>query len=255
MAEAGSDSQLQFVTAFASAAATPAHAETVRALRDGDATLEGLEIDTDLSWQLLVSLASAGVVTAVDIDEARAADNTAKGGEFAALAKASLPSHAAKQEAWDSLIERTDAPNTIVRSTAAGFTNPATVDVLADFVEPYFAMLLPIWESRSYQIANYLIVGCTRPRWRTRRCVTRRAHGCRRTPTPRPHSVVSSVKTSPVSSAHWPCRSATPPEFTSTECPLSLREGALVVSGSSSRCAASSFRRTRLPALLRSVEA
>ncbi len=31
--------------------------------------------------------------------------------------------------------------------------------MLADFVEPYFAMLLPIWESRSYQIAQYLIVG------------------------------------------------------------------------------------------------
>ncbi|MDQ1173991.1 aminopeptidase N [Microbacterium testaceum] len=158
-AEAGSDSQLQFVTAFASAASTPAHAETVKALRDGSTTLDGLEIDTDLSWQLLVSLASAGVVTAADIDEARAADNTAKGGEFAAMAKASLPSHEAKQEAWSSLIDSADAPNTIVRSTAAGFTNPTTVGVLADFVEPYFAMLLPIWESRSYQIAQYLIVG------------------------------------------------------------------------------------------------
>lgn len=158
-AEAGSDSQLQFVTAFASAASTPAHAETVKALRDGSTTLDGLEIDTDLSWQLLVSLASAGVVTAADIDEARAADNTAKGGEFAAMAKASMPSHEAKQEAWSSLIDSADAPNTIVRSTAAGFTNPTTVGVLADFVEPYFAMLLPIWESRSYQIAQYLIVG------------------------------------------------------------------------------------------------
>ncbi|KSU55380.1 aminopeptidase N [Microbacterium enclense] len=158
-AEAGSDSQLQFVTAFASAASTPAHAETVRALRDGDATLEGLEIDTDLSWQLLISLASAGVATEADIEAARAADNTAKGGEFAATAFAALPSREAKQKAWSSLIDSADAPNTIVRATAAGFTHPATVDALADFVEPYFAMLLPIWESRSYQIAQYLIVG------------------------------------------------------------------------------------------------
>ncbi|MBM3717046.1 MAG: aminopeptidase N, partial [Actinobacteria bacterium] len=158
-AEAGSDSQLQFVTAFASAASTPAHAETVRALRDGDTTLDGLQIDTDLSWQLLVSLAAAGAVTAADIDAARAADNTAKGGEFAAQAKAALPSREAKQESWDALVERADAPNTIVRSAALGFTHPATVDVLAEFVEPYFAMLLPVWESRSYQIAQYLIVG------------------------------------------------------------------------------------------------
>ncbi|CAH0218180.1 aminopeptidase N [Microbacterium sp. Bi128] len=158
-AESGSDSQLQFVTAFASAAATPAHVETVRALRDGDTVLEGLEIDTDLSWQLLVALAAGGSVTAADIDAARAADNTAKGGEFAAQARAALPSHEAKQEAWRSLVDRADAPNTIVRAAALGFTHPATVDVLADFVEPYFAMLMPIWESRSYQIAQYLIVG------------------------------------------------------------------------------------------------
>ncbi|MBT9607772.1 aminopeptidase N [Microbacterium sp.] len=158
-AESGSDSQLQFVTAFASAAATPAHVETVRALRDGETVLDGLEIDTDLSWQLLVALAAGGSVTAADIDAARAADNTAKGGEFAAQARAALPSHEAKQEAWSSLIDGTDAPNTIVRATALGFTHPATVDVLADFVEPYFAMLLPVWESRSYQIAQYLIVG------------------------------------------------------------------------------------------------
>ncbi|HAM13567.1 MAG TPA: aminopeptidase N, partial [Microbacterium sp.] len=59
-ADAGSDSQLQFVTAFASAAATPEHWETVRALRAGEITLDGLTIDTDLSWQLLVSLAAGG---------------------------------------------------------------------------------------------------------------------------------------------------------------------------------------------------
>jgi len=155
----GSDSQLQFVTAFASAAATPAHVETLRALRTHETVLDGLEIDTDLSWQLLVGLAAGGAVDAAEIDAARAADNTAKGGEFAAQAHAALPSHDAKQKAWSSLIDRADAPNTIVRSTALGFTHPATVELLADFVEPYFAMLLPIWESRSYQIAQYLITG------------------------------------------------------------------------------------------------
>jgi aminopeptidase N len=158
-AAAGSDSQLQFVTAFASAAATPAHVETVRSLRDGDTVLDGLEIDTDLSWQLLVALAAGGAVTAADIDAARAADNTAKGGEFAAQAKAALPTVEAKKEAWSSLVDSADAPNTIVRSAALGFTHPATVDVLTEFVQPYFDMLLPIWESRSYQIAQYLIVG------------------------------------------------------------------------------------------------
>ncbi|MET0295952.1 MAG: aminopeptidase N [Microbacterium sp.] len=158
-AEAGSDSQLQFVTAFASAASTPAQWEKVRQVRDGAATFEGLDIDTDLSWQLLVSLAAGGLITAKDVDDALAADNTAKGGEFAAQAKAALPDAESKAAAWDSLVEKDDAPNTIVRSAALGFTHPAGVDLLGQFVAPYFEMLLPVWESRSYQIAQYLIVG------------------------------------------------------------------------------------------------
>lgn len=158
-AEAGSDSQLQFVTSFAAASATAAHADTVRRLRDGELTLDGLDVDTDLSWQLLVSLAASGAVTAADIDGALAADNTAKGGEFAAQAKAALPTAQAKDAAWDSLIARDDQPNTIVRSTALGFVHPGGVELLRAFVPRYFDMLLPVWESRSYQIAQYLIVG------------------------------------------------------------------------------------------------
>jgi aminopeptidase N len=155
----GSDNQLQFATAFASAASTPAQWGRVRKLRDGDVALDGLEIDTDLSWQLLVSLAAGGLVDEHDIDAALEADNTAKGGEFAAQAKAALPTPAAKRSAWDSLVERDDLPNTIVRSTTLGFTHPAGRDLLEDFVDVYFEMLLPIWESRSYKIAEYLIFG------------------------------------------------------------------------------------------------
>ncbi|MCR2811689.1 aminopeptidase N [Microbacterium sp. zg.Y1090] len=158
-AEPGSDSQLQFVTAFAGAASTPAHADAVQALRSGETVLEGLAVDTDLSWQLLVSLAAAGRVTAAEIDAALAADNTAKGGEFAAQARAALPTADAKRAAWASLVDTADAPNTIVRAAAAGFVHPAGRDLLADFVPAYFDMLLPIWESRTYQIAQYLIVG------------------------------------------------------------------------------------------------
>ena len=158
-ADAGSDSQLQFVTAFATAASTPAHWEIVKSLRDGRTSLEGLVIDTDLSWQLLSSLAAGGVADAAAVDEALAADKTAKGGEFAAQAKASIPSAAAKRAAWNSIIENDDQPNTIVRSTAVGFQHPATVAQLGEFVERYFDMLLPIWDSRSYQIAQYIIVG------------------------------------------------------------------------------------------------
>ena len=158
-AAAGSDSQLQYATAYASAASTAAQWDRVQGLRSGEISFDGLEIDTDLSWALLVSLAAGNAVSVAEIDAALEADNTAKGGEFAAQAKAALPTVEAKLATWDRLVTKSDAPNTIVRSAAAGFTHPASVEVLGEFVQPYFDMLLPVWESRSYQMAQYLIVG------------------------------------------------------------------------------------------------
>jgi aminopeptidase N len=46
-----------------------------------------------------------------------------------------------------------------VRSAALGFGHPNSTGVLGEFVPAYFDMLLPVWESRTYQIASYLIVG------------------------------------------------------------------------------------------------
>ena len=158
-APAGSDSQFQFVTAFAQAVATPEHAETLRRLRDGELTLDGLEIDTDLSWQLLIGLAAGGAATVADIDAALESDNTATGAEAAATAKAAIPTAEAKQAAWDSVVDSDDLPNTIVRATTLGLQHPTGRDLAAGFIEPYFAALEPIWKTRTYQIAQYLITG------------------------------------------------------------------------------------------------
>jgi len=155
----GSDNQLQFVTAFANALVTPDHAGIIGRLRSGESPLPGLEIDTDLSWQLLVGLATIGATDNASIEAALAADNTAKGGEFAAMARAALPTAAAKKAAWSLLIDNDEAPNTIIRSASLGFVHPASREVLSEFVPAYFDMLLPIWDSRTYQIAQYLIVG------------------------------------------------------------------------------------------------
>ncbi|GAA1526205.1 aminopeptidase N [Microbacterium ginsengiterrae] len=155
----GSDSQLQFVTAFAASLVNGEHAGIVGRLRSGEETLAGLEIDTDLSWQLLVGLASIGATDAASIDAALASDNTSKGAEFAAQARAALPTSADKDAAWASLVEDDSLPNTIVRSAALGFVHPNSTGVLGEYVQRYFDMLIPVWESRTYQIANYLIVG------------------------------------------------------------------------------------------------
>ncbi|MDR6970333.1 aminopeptidase N [Leifsonia shinshuensis] len=158
-AAAGSDAQFQFVKFFAALASTDEQLSTIAALRDGSVTLDGLTVDTDLSWELLIALVAGGAAGTAEIDAALAADNTANGGQFAAQARASIPTLEGKQAAWDSVFASDALPNTIVRYTGIGFQRAKDKSVLAQFVEPYFAALQGIWTSRTYKIAEYLVEG------------------------------------------------------------------------------------------------
>ena len=99
-ATAGSDAQFQFVKFFAAAASTPAHAEALRALHDGSLALEGLEVDTDLRWELLEGLVLVGAADEAEIDAALEADNTANGAQAAARARAAVPTAEGKLAAF-----------------------------------------------------------------------------------------------------------------------------------------------------------
>jgi aminopeptidase N len=158
-AEPGSDAQFQFVKFFAAIASTPAHLEAVQALLDGSTALGGLDIDTDLGWELLIALVAGGRAGADDIDAALASDNTATGQQSAAHARAALPTAEAKRAAWDSVTADDSAPNTIVRSTGLGFQRAADPRLLDAMVPVYFDALRTLWESKSYKIAEYLVVG------------------------------------------------------------------------------------------------
>ena len=158
-AEPGSDAQFQFVKAFAQLAANDSDLDRVQSLLDGSAPLSGLDIDTDLSWELLTSLAAGGRVDEDRIAQQLETDRTANGNQSAAHARAALPGAADKQRAWASVFEDSDKPNAIVRATGAGFTRAHDLALLEPFVAPFFDALLPVWESRSYAIAEELIDG------------------------------------------------------------------------------------------------
>lgn len=158
-AEAGSDAQFQFVKVFAAVASTPAHLDAIQALRDGTTTLAGLEVDTDLSWELLIALVAGGRADASEIDAALAADNTATGAQSAANARAAIPTAEAKRAAWDSVTLDDSAPNTIVRATGLGFQRTSDPAVLEAMVPVYFGALRTLWDAKSYKIAEYLVVG------------------------------------------------------------------------------------------------
>ena len=158
-ADPGSDAQFQFTTVFAQVARDDDHVAVVAGLRDGSVVLEGLTVDTDLSWQLLIGLAAAGAAGDAEIDAALADDNTAKGAEAAAQARAAIPTPEGKEAAWASVVDRDDQPNTIVRATGLGFRRAKDPEVLRPFVARYFDGVQSIWASRSYKIAEYLVDG------------------------------------------------------------------------------------------------
>ncbi|MFM6981636.1 MAG: aminopeptidase N [Microbacteriaceae bacterium] len=158
-ADAASDAQFQFVRAFAHMACTPLHGSLLRELRDGTKTLPGLTIDTDLSWDLLEGMVLAGVADETEIAAAHAADTTANGNQTAARVRATMPTAAAKRAIFDELTHTDDAPNAIVNHTALGFGHVNEPQILADIVDDYFTMLTTIWDTRTYQIASYLIQG------------------------------------------------------------------------------------------------
>ncbi|NQX10094.1 aminopeptidase N [Microbacteriaceae bacterium VKM Ac-2855] len=158
-AAAGSDAQFQFVKFFASIASTDTHLDAIQALLDGDASLEGLDIDTDLGWELLIALVAGGRVGADAIDTALASDNTATGQQSAAHARAAIPTAEAKRAAWDSVTLDDSAPNTVVRATGIGFQRAADPRILDAMIPVYFDALRTLWDTKSYKIAEYLVVG------------------------------------------------------------------------------------------------
>jgi len=158
-AEPGSDAQFQFVKFFANLASTPEHVDAVRGLLDGARPLDGLEVDTDLSWELLEALVLNGAAGEEEIAAALLKDNTATGQQAAARVTAAIPTAEGKLAALRSLVDSDEAPNAIVRQTTIGFQHVNDPGVLAGVVEPYFDALTRIWDSRSHAIAEALVIG------------------------------------------------------------------------------------------------
>ena len=100
-----------------------------------------------------------GAASLPEIEAALAKDNTASGAQAAARVRATIPTAEGKLAAFSSVVDSDEAPNAIVRNTAAGFVHtndPASLSLVS---EQYFASLADIWKNSSYQIAEALIVG------------------------------------------------------------------------------------------------
>ena len=171
-AESGSDHQLAFVNALAGSALSDRHVTVLQALLEGDAAqqgLDGLDVDTDLRWRLVSALAAAGAIDSDGpgspvIDAEAARDNTAAGARSAAAARAIRPDSAVKEQAWTTVVDDDSVPNITARSIVGGFAGPGQAELLAPYVERYFAAIEKVWARRSSEVAQTVVIGLY-PSW------------------------------------------------------------------------------------------
>ncbi|HTN57845.1 MAG TPA: aminopeptidase N [Protaetiibacter sp.] len=155
----GSDAQFQFVKFFANIASTTEHAAALQALRTGETALEGLEIDTDLDWELLEGLVLIGAAGELEIAAALEKDDTANGQQAAARARATIPTLEAKQATLTAALTDASISNVVLRNMALGYTHTNDASVLAELVPLYFEQLRRVWDERSFQLAQYIVHG------------------------------------------------------------------------------------------------
>ena len=149
-AKAGSDLQLQMARSFRNVAVTDVHSAKLRDLLDGK--VAGLTIDVDLRWHLVVALAERGALSRTDLEAELARDKTKTGEEMFAQAIAALPAKEAKDAAWQVIIAD-ETSNAVRVNTVQGFQRPIQRDLLAGYVDAYFAALLDIW-SKGFEVGS-----------------------------------------------------------------------------------------------------
>jgi aminopeptidase N len=171
-AEPGSDHQLAFVNALCTSALSLRHTAVLAALLDTDPAelgLPGLTVDTDLRWRIVVALAAGGDVdengTATPFIDAEAQrDPTAAGKRNAAAASAARPQLAVKEAAWQQVVEDDTIANITTRAIVTGFVQPGQAALLAPFTTKYFDAIAGVWERRSSEVAQTVVIGLY-PSW------------------------------------------------------------------------------------------
>jgi aminopeptidase N len=141
---AGSSLQLATARGFVT---TTDDAATLAAWLDGSDVPDGLEIDADLRWSLVLRLVRLNAFGAAEIEAELARDTSTEGVVEAAKCRAALPD--AKEAAWARVMTDPGLGVSELLATADGFWHPAQADVTAPYVERFFTDVRRMAEIRS----------------------------------------------------------------------------------------------------------
>lgn len=154
-----SDAQLQLVRAAARRAHAPAEIDAIAALREGSLTLPGLQMDAEMRWNLLISLAAAGKATRDEIDAELKRDDTVNGRERHLEAMAALPQPSTKRELFDRVYNDSSLTNDQMNSIIAGFNRADDPTLLAPFAADYFEAIADTYAKCTHETGESIIEG------------------------------------------------------------------------------------------------
>ncbi|AOP45833.1 aminopeptidase N [Streptomyces lydicus] len=158
-AEPGGDHQLAWARAFAAAARTEEQLALLQGLLDGTEEIPGLAVDTELRWSLLERLAATGRADEKTVAAELERDRTSAGERHAATARAARPTAEAKAESWASVVTSDKLPNALQEAVIGGFVQTDQRELLAPYTAKYFEAVKDIWNSRSHEMAQQIVVG------------------------------------------------------------------------------------------------
>lgn len=103
-----------------------------------EATPDGIDLDVDLRWRVLVRLAALGATDAAELDAALADEPTAVSRVEHMRALVSLPTAEAKERAWSVFTGDLDVPNYELEAAGLGMWRAGQEELLAPYVDRYF---------------------------------------------------------------------------------------------------------------------
>jgi aminopeptidase N len=152
----GSDQQLSFAYALVSVASSQADIDLLAGLLTGSAAIDGLVVDTDLRWQLLLRLVSRGVLHRDAIEAELEQDRTDAGARGAASCFAAIPDPVAKDAAWTSIVSG-ELPNATFRAVLTGFHAADQDELLEPYADRFFDVVADIWRDWGPDMSRYFV--------------------------------------------------------------------------------------------------
>jgi aminopeptidase N len=140
-------------------ARTSEHVEYIRGLLDGGTVLEGLAVDDELRWAIVQSLSALGAVGPEEIEAELERDPSAAGQRHAATARALQPTPEAKERAWHLAVEDDSLTNAMHEAVIRGFAHATQGELVKPYVERYFADIRGVWERRTSELAQDVVIG------------------------------------------------------------------------------------------------